>query len=333
MSLCHAQKNRLTRTGAVDFPSGLFYLGADEDRSSVRGEAVKRAIQAGLVVVFLVLAVLALFVGRPGRDAGNRVDLAPRSSAAAFRQDATLRNVTRKDIVYTIMPGPGRRGPLTRTLAVGAVDRLSTDLPVEISFDNGKRTGTTLVHPGKPYSFRYDEDDIIKIYPGSHGRDDAADLAPFVPTPRPVVERMLEIAAVGPEDVVYDVGCGDGRMVITAAKTFRARGVGIDIDAALIEECRAGAKREGVEKLVRFLLMDATKARLTGATVLALYLLPESLETLEPAFERDLRPGVRIVSHDYMIPGWDGRLVRSEVVTDESGREHKIHLYRMPVTK
>ncbi len=210
---------------------------------------------------------------------------------------------------------------------------VAADQPVEISFDNGKWTVVYLVHPGKPYSFRYDENDVIKVYPGSHGRPDAADLAPFVPTPQPVVERMLEVAAVGRDDVVYDIGCGDGRMVITAAKKYRARGVGIDIDAALIEECRAGAKREGVEKLVRFLHMDATKARLTEATVLALYLLPESLETLEPLFDRDLAAGVRIVSHNYKIPGWDGRLVHSEVMSDDKGREHKIYLYRIPGAK
>jgi hypothetical protein len=79
--------------------------------------------------------------------------------------------------------------------------------------------------------------------------------------------------------------------------------------------------------------MDATKARVTEATVLALYLLPESLETLEPLFDKDLAAGVRIVSHNYKIPGWDDRLVRSEVMTDEKGREHKIHLYRIPGAK
>ena len=291
---------------------------------------MKRAIQAGLVVAFLALVGLALFVVRPGREAENRVDLSPRpSSAALFREETTLRNVTRRDIVYTIKPGSGWRVPRTRTLRVGAVDRLATDLPVEISFDNGKWKSVYLVHPGKPYSFRYDKNDVIKVYPGSHGRSDAADLAPYVPTPQEVVERMLEVAAVGRDDVVYDIGCGDGRMVITAAKIYRARGVGIDIDAALIEECRAGAAREGVGKLVRFLHMDATKARVTEATVLALYLLPESLEILKPLFERDLAPGVRIVSHDYQIPGWDDRLVRSEVMTDENGREHKVHLYKV----
>jgi hypothetical protein len=295
---------------------------------------MKRAIQAGLAVAFLALAVLAIFVVRPAREPENRVDLSPRpSSALVFREEATLRNVTKQDIVYTIKPGPGGRVPRIRTLHVGAVDRIATDLPVEISFDNGRRTGEYLVHPGKPYSFRYDENDIIKVYPGSHGRSDAADLAPFVPTPQPVVERMLEVAAVGRDDVVYDIGCGDGRMVITAAKKYRARGVGIDLDAALIEQCRAGAKREGVEGLVRFLHMDATKARLTEATVLALYLLPESLETLEPLFDKDLAAGVRIVSHNYKIPGWDGRLVRSEAMTDDKGREHRIHLYRIPGAK
>jgi len=315
----------------IDFAPGLFYLGTDEEKCPGRGDVMKRAIQVGLAIAFLALAI---FVVQPAREQENRVDLNRRpSSGVVFMAEATLRNVIKRDIVYTIKPGPGGGAPRVRTLRVGAVDRLATDLPVEISFDNGRRTAVYLVHPGKPYSFRYDEDDIIKVFPGSHGRPDAADLAPFVPTPQLVVERMLEIAAVGPDDVVYDIGCGDGRMVITAAKKFRARGVGIDIDAALIEQCRAGAKREGVEKFVRFLHMDATKARVTEATVLALYLLPESLETLEPLFDKDLAAGVRIVSHNYKIPGWDGRLVSSEVVTDEKDREHKIHLYRIPGSK
>ena len=292
---------------------------------------MKRVVQAAIAASFLVLAVLALFYGRAGKEAENRIDLELRASTASpFREEATLRNVTKRPIAYTIMPGRGARGPVARTLAVGAVDRIATDLPVEISFDNGKRTSAYTLHPGKPYSFRYDASDTVRVYPGSHGREDAADLAPFVPTPKIVVERMLETAAVEKKDVVYDVGCGDGRMVIAAAKRYGARGVGIEIDPALIAECRAAAEREGVSGLVRFLEMDATKARLTEATVLALYLLPESLEVLAPVFEKDLGPGVRIVSHDYRIPGWDARLVRSETLTDEAGREHAIHLYRMP---
>ena len=306
----------------------------DAGSLSFRRDALRRLVQAAIAVAFVLLAALALFQGRSDKEASNRVDLAPRPSfTRAFRQEATLRNVTKRPIAYTIMSRPGVRGPISRTLAVGAVDRLATDVPLEVSFDNGKRLAASTVQPGKPYSFRYDANDVIKLYPGSHGREDAPDLAPFVPTPRTVVERMLETAAVGRDDIVYDIGCGDGRMVIAAAKNYGARAVGIEIDPALVAECRAAAKREGVGGRVRFLEKDATKARLTEATVVAVYLLPESLEELAPLLERDLRPGARIVSHNYRIPGWDNRLVLSESLTDEGGREHTIHLYRLPGKK
>ncbi len=290
---------------------------------------MKRAVQALLAVAVLVLAVLAFFVGRPAPEAANRVDLTTGPGAAsALRDEATIRNVTKKPVVYTIRPGA--RPPRSRTLKVDGLDRLATDAPVEITFDSGRRTTSHLIHPGKPYAFRYDENGVIRVYPGSHGREDAADLAPFVPTPPAVVARMIEIAAIGPGDFVYDLGCGDGRMVIAAAKTRGARGVGIELDPALLDECRAAAEREGVSKLVRFVRMDATKADLTEATVLLLYLLPESLEALTPVFDRDLRPGARIVSHDYRIPGWDERIVRTETLPGEGGRDHRIVFYRMP---
>ena len=292
---------------------------------------MKRVVQAFLAAGFLVLAGLALFVARPARESENRIDLRPRTGPAAglVLEESTLRNVTKRPVSYTIMPGPGGPGR-ARTLAVGAVDRLVTSVPVEIVYDDGRHTMSYLVHPGRPYSFRYDEAGIVKIYPGSHGREDAADLAPYVPTPPEVAARMIELAEVGPADVVYDLGCGDGRMVIAAAKTRGARGVGLELDETLLQECRAAAKREGVERLVRFDRQDATQARLTGATVVLVYLLPESLETLAPLFERDLPAGARIVSHDYRIPGWDARLFRSEVLPGESERDHRVLLYKMP---
>jgi SAM-dependent methyltransferase len=302
---------------------------ADEELDSGAERDVKRVVQAIVAAVFVALVALALFVVRPAPEAENRVELGP-GIAGAFRDEATLRNVTTRPIEYTILPGPGRGSPRKRTLAVGSVDRLATDVPVEISFDSGRRTTVYAVHPGKPYSFRFDENDLLRLYPGSHGLEDAADLAPYVPTPPEVVDRMIELAAIGPEDVVYDLGCGDGRMVIAAAKSRGARGVGIELDAALLEECRASAAREGVSKLVKFVRLDATKADLTKATVVLLYLLPESLGTLAPLFDRDLGPGARIVSHDYRIPGWDERLVLTEVLPGEGVRDHKILLYRMP---
>lgn len=280
------------------------------------------------------LAVLVYFLMKPAGTREDRVILGRMGAgAAALTQEATLRNVIDRAVAYTIKPAPGRKTPVERTLEPGAVDRIVADQPVEIAFENGSRTGAYKIHPGKPYSFRYDEAGVVKVYPGAHGRADAADLAPFVPTPIPVVEKMLETAGVTPDDVVYDIGCGDGRMVITAAKKFGARGVGIDIDAALIEECRAGAREAGVEGRVRFVRMDGTKAHVREATVVALYLLPESLETLKPLFEKELRPGTRIVSHNYRIPGWDDRIVRREVVAGDPGRESKIYLYEMPAVR
>ena len=278
----------------------------------------------------LALAVAAFFLLRSPSKVENRVVLDERRPASAVGPETTLRNVTKKELSYTIEPNPYQRQALTRALAVGAVDRIATEIPVEITYDNGARRDRYTVFPGKPYSFRYDEYGLVKVYPGSHGREDAADLAPYVPSPPEVVGRMLALAKVGRDDIVYDIGCGDGRMVIAAARDFGARGVGIDIDPALIEECRANAKREGVEALVRFVCADATKAHIAPATVLALYLLPESLETLEPLFEKELRPGTRIVSHNYRIPGWDGRVAATEIVPVGAGRPHKILLYVMP---
>ncbi len=287
-----------------------------------------------LIVRLLGLAALAVLVYvlmKPPAVVNDRIILVRGGAGgAAFTEDATIRNVLDRDITYTIRPGPGPAPPVTRTLGPGDVDRIAADRPVGIEFDDGSKTGLHTIRPGKPYSFRFNEDGVVKVYPGSHGRADEADLAPYVPTPPPVVERMLEAAGVTRDDVVYDIGCGDGRIVIAAAKVHGARGVGIDIDAGLIEECRERARQEGVAGLVRFVRMDATKARLREATVVTAYLLPESLETLKPVFERDLRPGARVVSHQYRIPGWQDRLARTEVLEGEAERQHRIYVYVIP---
>ncbi len=280
--------------------------------------------------VVLILAVAALLLLRSPRPADNQVVLDIGKPRTGLADETTLRNVLMEDLRYTIEPNAYTRVPRIRTLKPGGLDRITSSVPLEITYDNGSRRSSYTVFPGRPYSFRYDENGLIKVYPGSHGREDAADLAPYVPTPQPVVERMLEVAGVTAKDVVYDIGCGDGRMVITAATKFGATGVGIDIDPKLIEQCRVNAAREGVEKKTRFICMDATKAHIPGATVLALYLLPESLEVLEPLFEKELPPGGRIVSHNYKIPGWDDRIVRRETMPGENGRDHRILLYVMP---
>jgi len=127
---------------------------------------------------------------------------------------------------------------------------------------------------------------------------------PYVSTPHEVVEAMLELARVGSADLVYDLGCGDGRFVISAAQTFGARGVGVDIDPARIAEANAAARSEGVSDRVRFLQQDLFAVDLSPATVVTLFLLPELNDRLAPKLRRELRDGARIVSHRWTIRGW-----------------------------
>jgi SAM-dependent methyltransferase len=121
----------------------------------------------------------------------------------------------------------------------------------------------------------------------------------YVATPQEVVDRMLDVAKVRAGDVVYDLGCGDGRMVIAAAKKFGTRGVGIDLDPARIREAEANAKAQGVDPLVTFKVADLFQTDLTEASVVMLYLLPEVNRRLKPMLFQQLQPGARVVSHDF----------------------------------
>jgi ubiquinone/menaquinone biosynthesis C-methylase UbiE len=124
---------------------------------------------------------------------------------------------------------------------------------------------------------------------------------PYVPTRAQVVEEMLRLAQVKPADLVYDLGCGDGRIVIMAVEKFGARGVGIDIDPKRIEEARANAAKAGVADRAEFRLGNLFDADIRPATVVTLYLLPEVNLRLKPKLLAELRPGTRVVSHDFSM--------------------------------
>ena len=127
----------------------------------------------------------------------------------------------------------------------------------------------------------------------------------YVPTPQPVVETMLDLAGVKSTDTVYDLGSGDGRIVITAAKKYGARGVGIELDPALVKKARENAAAAGVASKVQFLTQDLFKTDLRPASVVTLYLLQSINERLRPKLVRELRPGARVVSHVFnMGPEW-----------------------------
>lgn len=127
---------------------------------------------------------------------------------------------------------------------------------------------------------------------------------PFVSSTPEVIDRMLEMARVKPGDLVYDLGSGDGAIIIRAAKKYGVRGVGIEIDAGLVEKARNNAFREKVERLVEFRVQDALTVDVSPATVVTLYMLPEFNAKLRPILDRQLKPGSRVVSHDYPIEGW-----------------------------
>lgn len=129
-------------------------------------------------------------------------------------------------------------------------------------------------------------------------------LAPFVPTPEAVVEQMLRLAEVTSNDTLYDLGCGDGRIVITAAREYGARGVGVDIEPHWVAESKANAKKYGVEQLVDFRLEDALTVDLTNATVVTLYLVHWSTAKLRPIIRDQVKPGTRIVSNNYGMGDW-----------------------------
>jgi precorrin-6B methylase 2 len=127
---------------------------------------------------------------------------------------------------------------------------------------------------------------------------------PYVPTPRAVVDRMLAIAKVNKNDILYDLGSGDGRIVITAAQKYGTRGVGIDINPRRIEEANANAQKAGVTKLVKFRQQDLFETDLSKATVVTLYLLPEINIKLRSKLLKELKPGTRIVSHAFDMGEW-----------------------------
>jgi SAM-dependent methyltransferase len=128
---------------------------------------------------------------------------------------------------------------------------------------------------------------------------------PYVPTPDHLVRGMLELANVTEDDVVYDLGCGDGRIVIAAARDFGARAVGVDIDPERIKESEANAVAAGVSEKVKFLQQDLFDTDLGEATVVTLYLLPSVNKRLRPKLQKELRPGARIVSHSFSMGDWE----------------------------
>lgn len=150
---------------------------------------------------------------------------------------------------------------------------------------------------------------------------------PYVPTPQPVVDTMLSLAKVNQNDVLYDLGSGDGRIVITAAQKYGTRGTGIDIDPERIKEANANAQSAGVTDKVKFAQQDLFNTDFSNASVVTLYLLPDVNKKLRPKLLSQLKPGTRIVSHDFDMDEWKPEKV---VKVQGNDRQHTVYYWTVP---
>ena len=149
---------------------------------------------------------------------------------------------------------------------------------------------------------------------------------PYIPTPRDIIPKMLSLASVKPGEVVFDLGSGDGRMLIAAARDFHARVVGVEMRRRFVRECRRKVRELGLSQQVTILRQSFKKTNLRKADVLALYLSSYTLHLMAPKFSKELRPGVRIVNFDFQIPGWEPAGEIS--VTPEGWKKpHPVYLY------
>ena len=155
-------------------------------------------------------------------------------------------------------------------------------------------------------------------------------LAPFVPSPPYVVEKMLRLAHLKPGEILFDLGCGDGRIIIAAAQKYGVRAVGVEMSERLVEEVSQKIHEFGLEKLVKVIQGDAMGVDLRDADVVTLYLTSSGNEKLKPKLERELKTGTRVISHDFEIYGW--KPLRIEKIADETHpwpTGHKIYIYRL----
>ena len=156
-------------------------------------------------------------------------------------------------------------------------------------------------------------------------RPDAPQLAPYVPTGQDVVDRMLSLASVTEDDYVVDLGCGDGRIPIAAARKYGARGLGVDIDPVRIQEAKANLKIAGVQNLVEFRLENLLQTDVSKATVVTTFLLSASNLRLRPILTKQLKPGARVVTNTFSMGDWTP--AKTDTFVDATGRTRTLYLY------
>ena len=166
------------------------------------------------------------------------------------------------------------------------------------------------------------------VFNSGVARPQEGKIVPYVPTPQEVVDRMLELAQVKQGDVVYDLGSGDGRIVVTAAKKYGVRAIGFEIDPERIKESTENIKKAGVGHLVEIRQQDIRTVDLSPASVLTMYLLPEVNLLIRPNISKQMKPGSRVVSHDFDMGDW--KPLKQENMKDSSNWDHTLYLWHVP---
>jgi uncharacterized protein (TIGR03000 family) len=288
-------------------------------------KAVARWLAAGLVLAAALAVLPGLWAQEKDKNDATRdgADEKPAKLIIKCVEDATIEVEGDKNVKVLTKKTGAERQFTTPPLKLGTKEKPARYSYVVTAkwepnnYTKITRTRKVIVEPGKT-----SELDLTKEDPDKP--DDI--VIRYVPTPEKVVDAMLKLGKVGKDDVVYDLGCGDGRIVVAAVKKFAAkRGVGVDLDPERIKDSRANAREAGVEDKVEFRQGDVMKVKdLDKATVVCLYLADELNEQLRPILQKALKPGSRIVSHRFLMGDWKPE--KTETI-NVSGTPYKIHLW------
>ena len=172
------------------------------------------------------------------------------------------------------------------------------------------------------------KNNLFPLGPWPISAEEPRKIAPYVPTPMVIVDKMLKLSGLEPGEVLYDLGSGDGRIIIAAAEKFKARAVGVELNKDLYEETLKNIKEKGLGDQVHVIKGDLLEQDLRPANVVTLYLLTSANEKIRPLMEEALRGGSRVVSHDFKIRGWVPEIMQN--VVDRNGITHNLFLYKLP---
>jgi SAM-dependent methyltransferase len=246
-----------------------------------------------------------------------------------LKDSSTLENALDREISFFHKPVSEDIKRRKQTLSPGETTTFSMSDYIEIKLPAEDSGLIYWLVPGEHYVIKSLGKKEIGLFKLIEGGSSIINLAPFVPTPASAIGASLKLAGVDSDSVIYDLGCGDGSVIIQAAKDFGARGVGVEIDVGLIEIARKKAEAEGVSAQVTFINNDIFETDISAATIVYLYLFPQSMKLLRPYLEANLKKGTTVASFGFAFPGWENRLVARHEITGDFTIPKYIYIYRL----